>query len=198
MSLDYKRVPFEQKIASVRDFSTFKPTRQCQSPSLARAYIPVSVPKGWYYLGPLATSDTVTNQQGLIVKPLDDKALADVVDWEFVAPNNGVEPPAPYSSWKGVAPDGYVVVGHFFVNGPKKPSAAQTAGIKAIRNDLVQGLRGQRLIWLGRQPRSVVTIWDVFAVPTLYIGTGAFVSSGSDDPEGTILPVLRLIFNPDS
>ena len=195
MSLDYKHVPFEQKIASVQDLSIFKPTRQCQSPSLARAYIPVSVPEGWYYLGPLATSDTVTDQQGLIVKPLDKKALADVVDWEFVAPNNGQEPPAPYSSWKGIAPDGYVVVGHFFVNGHKKPSAAQTAGIKAIRNDLVHGLQGQRLVWLGRQPFSVVTIWDVIAVPLLFIPTGAFVSSDSDDPEGSILPVLRFNVN---
>lgn len=118
-------------------------------------------------------------------------AFADIVDWKKVGPNNGVEPPPPFSTWRGVAPDGYTVVGDFFVKGNNKPTPDQTAGLKAIREDLVHGFQPQRLIWEGRQPWSVVTLWDIVAVPLLYIATGAFISNDKTSPDGVTLAVVR-------
>ncbi|THU97348.1 hypothetical protein K435DRAFT_67327 [Dendrothele bispora CBS 962.96] len=136
--LEYKMVKFDVPLASYLDLKAFKP----------------ALPRGWYYLGPVATSDRKFEQQGMIVRAVDEKALVDVVDWKKVGPNNEPEPPPPFSAWRGVAPDGYVVGGDFFVEGNDPPSAEQTAGIKAIRSDLVGSLQGQRLIWEGKQPFS--------------------------------------------
>jgi hypothetical protein len=126
----------------------------------------------------------------MIVRAVDDGALADVVDWEKVGPNNEPEPPPPFSTWRGVAPDGYVVVGDFFVEGNEKPSPEQTASIKAIRRDLVGLAKPQRLIWTGSQPWSVVTLWDIVATPLIYVPTGAFVSNADSSADGAELALL--------
>ncbi|EGO01016.1 hypothetical protein SERLA73DRAFT_179046 [Serpula lacrymans var. lacrymans S7.3] len=179
MSLDYKQVKFDIPIASYRDCTSFKP----------------DLPPDYYYLGPVATSDSVADQNGLIVKALDASALADVVGWKKVGPNNEPEPPPPFSTWRGTAPEGYIVVGDFFVTGNSEPTPEQTKGIKAIRKDLVHELRVQRMIWEGRQPWSVVTLWDVVAVPLLFITTGAFASVPDRSADDTNLAVLRFNVN---
>ncbi|KAF8126877.1 hypothetical protein K438DRAFT_1646879 [Mycena galopus ATCC 62051] len=173
-AIKYKLVGFEVKIASYQDLTAFSPV----------------LPTDWYYLGPVATSEGKSEQSGMIVRAVDDGALADVVDWKKVGPNNGSEPPPPFSTWRGIAPDGYVVVGDFFVEGNEKPSPQQTAGIKAIRRDLVGLLPPQRLIWTGRQPWSVVTLWDIVATPLIYIPTGAFGSNADSTAEGIGLALL--------
>lgn len=81
------------------------------APQIPCADTDASVPIGWYYLGPVATSEKKPERSGIIFKPLDPTAIADVVDWKKVGPNNEPEPPPPFSTWRGVAPDGYVVAG---------------------------------------------------------------------------------------
>lgn len=149
-----------------------------------------SVPAGWYYLGPVATSEKKPEQSGIIVKAVDPTAFADVVGWKKVGPNNEPEPPPPFSTWRGVAPDGYVVVGDFFVEGNDEPTRAQTAGIKAIRRDLVGFQQPDRLIWVGKQPWSVVTLWDIATTVFIYVPTGAFVSTADTSADKAKLALL--------
>ncbi|KAJ7885233.1 hypothetical protein B0H13DRAFT_1455997, partial [Mycena leptocephala] len=120
-AIQYKSVAFKDKIASYRDVTAFRP----------------ALPTDWHYLGPVVTSEGKFEKSGIIVRAVDDGDLVDVVDWGKVGPNNEPDPPPPFSTWRGIAPDGYVVVGDFFVLGNEKPSPQQTAGIKAIREDIV-------------------------------------------------------------
>jgi len=173
-ALLYKMIKFEDEIASYRDLTTFRP--KLPGPD-------------WFYLGPVATSDSVKDRLGMIVKAVDPTALEDVTSWEKVGPNNDPEP-TPFSTWRGQAPKGYVVVGDFFVTGNEKPTAEQTAGIKAVRSDLVDQVEPHRLIWEGRLPWSVVTLWDVIAVALIYIPTGAFVSTPKQSADGAKLALF--------
>jgi hypothetical protein len=124
------------------------------------------------------------------VKANDEAVFADFVGWRKIGPNNEPEPPPPFSTWRGIAPEGYTTVGDFFVLGNCAPTPKQTAGFKAIREDLVRPLQPQHLIWEGRQAWSTVTLWDVLAVPLILIGTGAFVSSDGREVGDNVLNLL--------
>jgi len=150
------------------------------------------VPSGWYYLGPLAVSDNKPNQEGMIVRATAEGTLADVVDWERIGPKN-TGPQSSFSAWRGIGPDGYVVMGDFFTEGDEKPTSEQTVGIKAVREDLVRSIQVQRLIWEGRQQESVLTLWDVVAVPLIFVFPQTFLASNEHDPEETKASVF--LFN---
>jgi hypothetical protein len=153
------------------------------------AHILRIVPEGWYYAGPVATSSDTNSrvcyiillchhivadnrfsqQNGLILHAADESALADVIQWVPVA-NLG-----PVSTWRGIAPNGYVVAGDIFVQGPVRPTPEQTYGIKAIRQNLVNDLDSQRKIWQA----GAMSLWDVVALPLVFVPTGAFRSSNT-------------------
>jgi hypothetical protein len=116
-------------------------------------------------------------QTGIIVHARDPHALANVEDWEPVFIDIEGQ---KFSTWRGVAPKGYVVVGHFFVTGIEKPTREQTVGIKAIRKDIIADLPVNHLIWERRLPFAHVKLLDREAAPKLYVSTGAFVSQDGD------------------
>lgn len=126
-------------------------------------------------------------QMGLIVKALVPDALAEVKDWEpvFIDIEGG-----QFSTWRGVAPEGYVVIGHFFVNGTNKPTPDQTAGIRAIRKDLVAEREPNRQIWEKRLPFALLTLWDVAVSDLLHVPTGAFVSKDGQGSVGLLIGLL--------
>jgi hypothetical protein len=105
-----------------------------------------------------------------------------VVDWQPVFID--IEG-AKFSTWRGIPrhPQDYVVIGHFFVNGIKKPTAEQTADIRAIRKDLIaeQDSEFIRLVWKETLPKAILTLWDAPLVNTFHdIPTGAFVSKAGE------------------
>ncbi|KAF8997238.1 hypothetical protein BDZ89DRAFT_1122487 [Hymenopellis radicata] len=95
---------------------------------------------GWYYLGQGAESNwDQAPPTGIIVHALEPDALRDVVGWERVWDNAGMEGP-DFALWRGVPPnDDYVVVGGIFSEnkGHAEPDSLQKRGIKAIRRDLL-------------------------------------------------------------
>src|ERR1700675_2404255 len=129
-------------------------------------------------------------QNGLIIKPNVPDAVVDVDDWEPVVIDiDG----GRFSTWRGIAREGYAVGGDFFVSGIEKPTPEQTQGIRAIRKDLVAELSPQHLIWEGRLPPLVLTLWDIVAAPLIYVPTGAFITTeGESAPHDRKVPVLRV------
>ena len=96
-----------------------------------------------------------------------------------------------FSTWRGIPqyPD-YLVVGHFFVKGAEKPKPEQTAGIRAIRRDLILEAEPNNLIWKGMLPKAMLTLWDIM-IDLLHYPTGAFVSKNGDDTVGLQIGILR-------
>jgi len=170
-ALERQIVDFNVPLGSAQGLTLFKP----------------KLPSGWFYLGPVARSNIVGKRSGMIVRAVDSDSLTDIVDWKQVAPN---QPDSPYSTWRGIAPEGYVAVGDFFVLGQEKPTAQQTAGMKAIRKQHVNLMPPQRLVWEGRVPMSLVSVWDVIAAPRLFVPTGAFVSNDDENPGGNQIAVV--------
>ena len=131
---------------------------------------------------------------GLIVKANDPSALCEVVDWEPVFID--IEG-RKFSTWRGVPQNpNCVVIGHFFVNGVEKPKPKDTAGIRAIRRDLISEREPHHLIWKGMLPKAILTLWDVLVTDLLHIPTGAFVSKNGTDAVGLQIGLLR--FNADA
>lgn len=127
-------------------------------------------------------------QSGLIVKAIEPSALDDVLDWEPVFIDiEGRQ----FSTWRGIARDNYVVVGHFFVTGTEKPTKEQTIGIKAIRKDLIAEREPHNLIWREQLPKAILTLWDVKVAVLIEIPTGAFVSAPSDTSVGLQIGLVR-------
>lgn len=117
-------------------------------------------------------------------------ALAEIVDWEPVFIDIETQ---QYSTWRGIAPEGYVVIGHFFVTGGEKPTPEQTAGIRAIRKDLIGEQEPDRRIWSHRLPFANLTLWDAITAVLIYVPTGAFVSKNGEDSSGLLIGLL--LFN---
>lgn len=171
-NLDRKTVEFERVVTKYEDLSLYRP----------------NLPDGWHYLGPIAASRESLDQTGIIVKEKESRSLADIEDWNpvFIDVEGG-----KFSTWRGVAPDGYRVVGDFFVEGIDKPTPEQVEGIKAIRNDLVAEIPATRLLWKKVIPFAVLTLWDVAILPRIHIATGAFISSPAETADRGIT-VLQL------
>jgi len=177
-SIIYRSVEFDEKIIEYEGLTTFKPNLLWGAGG------------DWYYLGPVAVTEKNPNQHGLIVKANVPDALDEVVDWKPVFLDiEGLK----FSTWRGVPrnEDTHVVIGDFFVTGIEKPDAKQTAGIRAIRKDLIGELEPSHLIFEKRIPFAVLTLWNVLAVPLIYIPTGAFVSAASEEPVDSKLGVIR-------
>ncbi|KAH9474262.1 hypothetical protein JR316_0013425 [Psilocybe cubensis] len=145
------------------------------------------------YLGQVACTPNgkVQNPRGLffLLKEGSD-ALGDIVDWEpvFIDIEQG-----QFSTWRGVPadPERYVCGGHFFVLGVDKPTAEQTASIRAIRKDLVSERQPQRLVWEIRLPKAKLSIWDMEVTDHLHVVPCAFISTVSDSVEELEIPVVR-------
>lgn len=96
-----------------------------------------------------------------------------------------------FSTWRGIAPEGYVVIGDFFVTGVDEPTPEQTSGIMAIRKDLISEVEPTRLIWSHRLPFANPTLWDVLVTVPIHVPTGAFVSKDGEDSLGLLIGVLK-------
>ena len=107
----------------------------------------------------------------IIVRALEANALADVNSWERVAPQ---ETSSTFSTWRGSGPAGYDVIGHFFVTGNEPPMASATAGIKAIRKDLIKGSMANYQIW--EDTATKVTLRRDDNSDNSYISCNAFIS----------------------
>ena len=117
-----------------------------------------------------------------------------MIDWEPVFIDIETR---KFSTWRGIPqyPD-YLVVGHFFVKGVEKPKPEQTAGIRAIRRDLISEREPANLIWKEMLPKAMLTLWDILVLDLLHFPTGSFVSKNGDDTVGLQIGVLR--FNADA
>jgi len=126
-----------------------------------------------------------------MVKANVPDALDKVVDWTPVFID--IEG-AKFSTWRGVPsnPHKYVVIGDFFVTGIEKPTPKQTEGIRAIRKDLIHEVGPQHLVFKKVIPFAMLTLWNVGNIVSIYIPTGAFVSSTGDSAHSK-LGVVRLI-----
>jgi hypothetical protein len=122
---------------------------------------------------------------GLILRAVEDTALANVTKWISVAKFDD-----EVSTWRGVPPQGYVVAGDFLVNGSDEPTQDQTAGIKAIREDLVALMKPQRLIWKGSDPSGDLSLWDIVAVPLIYVPFGVYRSNDGVEAPDALVDVL--------
>ncbi|KAH9474266.1 hypothetical protein JR316_0013429 [Psilocybe cubensis] len=89
----------------------------------------------------------------------------------------------------------YVCGGHFFKLGAEKPTAAETAGIRAIRRDLVSEVRPENLVWSCLLYGDTLSLYDGAFVADDAVPSGAFVSTtvapGTGVDFGTI-PLLRV------
>ncbi|KAH9474268.1 hypothetical protein JR316_0013431 [Psilocybe cubensis] len=148
----------------------------------------------WGYLGQAAwkrDGPTAPPRGFILMAAEGSDALGDIVDWEPVL--RSVEP-TPFTTWRGVTRDPkYVCGGDFFKLGTEKPTAAETAGIRAIRRDLVSEVKPENLVWSCRLPFDTLSIYDVAVVTGVVIPTGAFVSTTA--PSGInyeTIPVLRV------
>jgi len=174
-SIQYHPVKFEKLLVQHEDLKIFKPE------------LFFGAGDDWYYLGPTAVTPEVGDQMGLVVKALIPDALAEIDDWEPVFID--IEG-AKFSTWRGVAPEGYVAIGNFFVNGIEKPSPNQTAGIKAIRRDLISEREPDRQIWAKQIPFAFVSLWDRVSSVKLHVATGAFVSKPGEGSVGLLIGLL--------
>jgi len=168
-SITLRRVEFDELIAQYEDLKVFKPLLR----------------HDWHYLGPVAVTPGSPNKHGFIVKANVPDVLDEVVDWKPVFKDiEGRQ----FSTWRGVPsnPEKFVVIGHFFVTGVEKPTPEQTAGIKAIRRDLVEEVEPHHLIFKKILPKAILTLWNVFATVTILIPTGAFVSSPGGSAESRL------------
>ncbi|KAH9474256.1 hypothetical protein JR316_0013419 [Psilocybe cubensis] len=148
--------------------------------------------ENWAYLGQVARkrNGEIPDHSGMILlAKAGSDALGDIVDWVPVM--HGIEP-TPFSTWRGIPadPERYVSGGDFFVLGMDKPTAEQTAGIKAIRKELISENKPDRLIWSCLLPFNGLTIWDVASTFKIYYTTRAFVSTSSQTSDGLRLPVI--------
>ncbi|KAH9474259.1 hypothetical protein JR316_0013422 [Psilocybe cubensis] len=159
----------------------------------------------WGYLGPVAwkrdsdieqhfqisVPSLSQSQYGVILLTKDGSdALGEIVDW---VPNMGTIEPSRFTTWRGIPadPEKYVSGGDLFVLGMDKPTAEQTAGIKAIRKDLVIERTPDHLIWSRRLPRDTVSLNDVRIVTGVELASGAFVSTSAHAGEERTIPVIR-------
>ncbi|KAH9474260.1 hypothetical protein JR316_0013423 [Psilocybe cubensis] len=148
--------------------------------------------ENWAYLGQVARKrdGEIPDHSGMILLAKDGSdPLGDIVDWEPVM--HGIHP-TPFSSWRGIPadPERYVSGGDFFVLGMNKPTPEQTAGIKAIRRDLILESKPDRCIWGVPLPFNGLTIWDVTLLVLTHQPTGAFVSTSAQSADGITLPVI--------
>lgn len=89
------------------------------------------------------------------MRALEADAFADVLRWEIVIPSGTVPPPS-FSTWRGIAPEGYVVIGHVFVAHDKPFPVPDTEGIRAIRKDLIQEAAADHLIWIDTATKATL------------------------------------------
>ncbi|KAH9474258.1 hypothetical protein JR316_0013421 [Psilocybe cubensis] len=174
-----KHIEFTELSAQYQELSVFTPQ------------LPVGA--NWGYLGQVACTSDGDNQdhRGLIFLAKDGSdALGDIIDWAPVFID--IEQ-RRFSTWRGILadPERYVCGGDFFVLGADKPTAEQTAGIRAIRRDLVSERQPQRRIWEGRLPKAILSIWDIVVTDRLHVIPGTFASTDTDSVEGLTLPVVR-------
>ncbi|PPQ78017.1 hypothetical protein CVT25_015573 [Psilocybe cyanescens] len=174
-----KRVEFNEISAEFENLIVFKPQ------------LPVGA--NWGYFGPVAfnTEGGINLHEGLIVLAKDGSdALGEIRDWEQVFVDIEQH---KFSTWRGIPldPRKYTVIGDVFVTGVEKPSEEQTVGIKAIRKDLIAERQPHHLVWEGRLPKAILSLWDILAVDRLHVATGAFVSTGGSSPDDLRLGVVR-------
>jgi len=177
--ITHRVVKFDKQMTEYNDIKIFGPNL----PSMNHD-------KAWCYLGPMACSGEDQRQEGVIVMANDPSALDKIVDWEPVFMDVEGQ---KFSTWRGIPskPDKYMVVGHFFVKGCQKPIAQQTAGIMAIRKDLVSEREPNHLISKQRLPFAVLTLWDMLMSDRLHVPTGAFVSTGTETNVNLQMALLR-------
>lgn len=128
----------------------------------------ISVEPGWHYLGPSATNGS-DDAVGIIVKDnsSDGSILHPVGDWNEVWNDAGSGKSTDFSLWRGVPlledSFDYLVLGGFFVRSHDKPSPEETAGIRAIRKDVLELVQAGREVWndAGTGARLDGAVWDI-------------------------------------
>jgi len=169
---------------------------------------PDKLDSGWYYLAPIAYGGTEGGHYNqptgtiTVVREIVPGILQDITDWEPVYDNRGAGSKKPwFSMWRGTTGDpNFKVLGDFF-RGPVpdngKPTAADTAGLKAVHSIcLTQGAIGNQ-IWndQGSHANMWGSAWEIVAhgggeAERAFVANGAFNTSGWDKPTNRELWVL--------